>query len=80
MSELICEWYELCQLFVSPSPWFLPCQVEPPGRGDALRSLRTLDASGTSLWWRCHGRNRRCMTIDMQNPEGRQASITPPVI
>jgi hypothetical protein len=29
-------------------------QVEPPGKGDALRSLRTLDAGGTSLWWRCH--------------------------
>ncbi len=29
-------------------------KVEPPGRGDALRALRTLDDSGTSLWWRCH--------------------------
>ncbi|GFR51657.1 hypothetical protein Agub_g14090 [Astrephomene gubernaculifera] len=47
-------------------------KVEPPGKGDALRSLRTLDSSGTSLWWRCHGRNRRCVTINLNTPEGRQ--------
>lgn len=27
-------------------------QVEQPGKGDALRSLRLLDSEGTSLWWR----------------------------
>lgn len=47
-------------------------QVEPPGRGDALRSLRTLQPDGTSLWWRCHGRNRRAMTVDLHNEEGRK--------
>ena len=31
-------------------------QVEPPGAGDALRTLRALDASGTSLWWRSYVR------------------------
>lgn len=31
-------------------------KVEPPGRGDALRHLRTLDPSGTSLWWRSYVR------------------------
>jgi crotonobetainyl-CoA:carnitine CoA-transferase CaiB-like acyl-CoA transferase len=46
-------------------------KVEPPGRGDALRHLRTLDAGGTSLWWRSYGRNRRCMTVDLHNEEGR---------
>jgi hypothetical protein len=29
-------------------------KVEPPGRGDALRHLRMLDDSGTSLWWRSY--------------------------
>ena len=29
-------------------------KVEPPGAGDALRSLRTADTSGTSLWWRSY--------------------------
>ncbi|GIL52300.1 hypothetical protein Vafri_8210, partial [Volvox africanus] len=47
-------------------------KVEPPQKGDALRSLRTLDPSGTSLWWRCHGRNRRCVTINLNVPEGRE--------
>ena len=42
-------------------------KVEPPGKGDALRSLRQLDASGTSLWWRAHGRNRLCMTANLHS-------------
>ena len=29
-------------------------KVEPPGRGDALRSLRLADATGMSLWWRTY--------------------------
>lgn len=31
-------------------------KVESP-RGDALRSLRSLDATGTSLWWRSYVRS-----------------------
>ncbi|KAL3147428.1 hypothetical protein ABBQ38_014493 [Trebouxia sp. C0009 RCD-2024] len=46
-------------------------KVEPPGTGDALRSLRTTDKSGNSLWWRSYGRNRRCITVDMRQEEGR---------
>jgi len=29
-------------------------QVEPPGKGDAIRSLRMMDSSETSLWWRSY--------------------------
>ena len=29
-------------------------KVEPPGTGDALRSLRTADKTGNSLWWRSY--------------------------
>lgn len=29
-------------------------KVEPPGTGDALRSLRLADSTGTSLWWRSY--------------------------
>ena len=39
-------------LICGPVP--TPPQVEPPGRGDALRHLRMADASGTSLWWRSY--------------------------
>ncbi|GAB4815984.1 hypothetical protein N2152v2_003030 [Parachlorella kessleri] len=47
-------------------------KVEPPARGDALRHLRMPDpATGTSLWWRSYGRNRRCMTVDLHKEEGR---------
>lgn len=45
-------------------------KVEPPG-GDPLRSLRVLDATGTSLWWRTYGRNRRCMVADLRTAAGR---------
>eukprot|EP00891_Asterochloris_glomerata_P004193 jgi/Astpho2/4193/e_gw1.00064.29.1_t len=46
-------------------------KVEPPGSGDALRSLRMVDKSGTSLWWRSYGRNRRCLTLDLRQQAGR---------
>ncbi|KAL6782311.1 hypothetical protein ACKKBG_A06315 [Auxenochlorella protothecoides x Auxenochlorella symbiontica] len=46
-------------------------KVEPPGKGDALRSLRLADASGTSLWWRSYGRNRRCITVDLHSAAGQ---------
>ena len=45
-------------------------KVEPPG-GDPLRSLRVLDGSGTSLWWRTYGRNRRCLVADLRTEAGR---------
>lgn len=47
-------------------------KVEHPGRGDALRHLRDLDSSGTSLWWRSYGRNRKCVTIDLKTDQGRE--------
>jgi len=48
-------------------------QVEQPGKGDALRSLRVLEngTSGNSLWWRAHGRNQRCITANLHTQEGR---------
>lgn len=45
-------------------------KVEPPG-GDPIRGWRTLDENGTSFWWRSLGRNKKCITIDMKNAEGR---------
>ncbi|KAK9861238.1 hypothetical protein WJX84_004941, partial [Apatococcus fuscideae] len=47
-------------------------KVEQPGKGDALRSLRFSDSTGTSLWWRTYGRNRRCVTINLHHEEGRE--------
>lgn len=46
-------------------------KIEPPGRGDALRNWRVLK-NGTSLWWRSMGRNKKCITLDLRKPEGRE--------
>ena len=45
-------------------------KIEPPGRGDGLRSWRVLK-NGTSLWWRSMGRNKKCVTLDLRKSEGR---------
>ena len=38
-------------------------KVEPPGKGDPIRSWRHLQGD-TSLWWRSLARNKRCVAID----------------
>ena len=45
-------------------------KVEPPGGGDPIRQWR-VTKNGTSLWWRSLGRNKKCITLDLRNPEGR---------
>jgi len=45
-------------------------KVEPPG-GDPIRRWRVLDESGTAYWWRSMARNKRCVTIDLRQPDGR---------
>ena len=47
-------------------------KVEPPGRGDAVRSWRLLDENGTSLWWYTLGRNKKCITLNLREEEGRR--------
>jgi len=47
-------------------------KVEPPGRGDAVRGWRTLDETGTAVWWYTLGRNKKCVTVDLKSAEGRQ--------
>ena len=39
--------------------------------GDPIRGWRELDANGTSYWWRSLGRNKKCITIDLNTPDGR---------
>jgi crotonobetainyl-CoA:carnitine CoA-transferase CaiB-like acyl-CoA transferase len=46
-------------------------KVEPPGQGDPLRSWRVLE-NGTSLWWRSLGRNKKCVTLNLRQDEGRR--------
>lgn len=46
-------------------------KIEPPGKGDALRGWRVVE-DGTSLWWRSLGRNKKSLTLDLKQPEGRE--------
>ena len=46
-------------------------KVEPPGRGDPLRSWRLLDETGTSYWWSSIARNKKSLTLDLSKNEGQ---------
>ncbi|WP_028793236.1 CaiB/BaiF CoA transferase family protein [Thalassobaculum salexigens] len=46
-------------------------KVEPPGRGDPVRSWGIIPEGETaSVWWSVHGRNKRSITADLKKPEG----------
>lgn len=46
-------------------------KIEPPGKGDALRSWRGQHGD-TSLWWSIMGRNKKSITLDLRTPEGQR--------
>ena len=46
-------------------------KIEPPGSGDPLRNWRVLK-NGTSLWWRAMARNKKCITLNLREPRGRE--------
>lgn len=48
-------------------------KVEPPN-GDPLRTWRTLDKSGTSLWWYSIARNKKSIVLDLNKEEGRDVA------
>ena len=50
-------------------------KIEPPGTGDPLRNWRVL-RDGTSLWWRAMGRNKKCITLNLREPRGRELART----
>ncbi|NOX32034.1 MAG: CoA transferase [Actinobacteria bacterium] len=43
-------------------------KVEPPG-GDTVRGIGWKDADGGSLWWRMISRNKRCVVLDLRDPD-----------
>jgi crotonobetainyl-CoA:carnitine CoA-transferase CaiB-like acyl-CoA transferase len=47
-------------------------KVELPEVGDALRALAP-HKDGVSLWWKVTNRNKRCVTLDLHQDEGREA-------
>jgi formyl-CoA transferase len=46
-------------------------KIEKPKTGDPLRIWRKLH-NGTSLWWYSMGRNKKSVTLDMNNAKGRE--------
>ena len=46
-------------------------KIEPPRTGDPLRNWRVLK-DGTSLWWRAMARNKKCVTLNLREPRGRE--------
>ncbi len=46
-------------------------KIEPPGKGDPIRSWRLLDEGGTSHWWRSLGRNKKCITLNLHTDRCR---------
>ena len=47
-------------------------KVEPPGSGDPIRNWRLLDESGTGYWWRSLGRNKKSVTVNLREAQGRK--------
>jgi formyl-CoA transferase len=45
-------------------------KIEPPGRGDPLRTWRKIH-DGTSLWWYAQARNKKSVTLDLKSDEAR---------
>lgn len=45
-------------------------KIEQPVKGDPVRVWRVMDGD-TSLWWRTLGRNKKCITLDLRQDEGR---------
>lgn len=46
-------------------------KIEPPS-GDPIRQWRALDEDGTSYWWRSLGRNKKCISLNLRDPKGRE--------
>jgi len=46
-------------------------KIEPPKGGDPLRVWRVLNDDGTSYWWRAMARNKKSITLDLRQDEGR---------
>src|SRR6266404_9559325 len=46
-------------------------KVDPPGTGDPPRNWRVMH-QGTSLWWYSMARNKKCITLNLREPEGQR--------
>jgi len=49
-------------------------KVEPPGKGDPLRSWRLLDDTGESYWWHSIARNKRSIALNLATESGQSVA------
>jgi formyl-CoA transferase len=47
-------------------------KIEAPGSPDPLREWGQAEEDGHHFFWTVHARNKRCVTLDMRRPEGRE--------
>lgn len=46
-------------------------KIEPPQSGDPVRQWGAQHA-GRSAWWSVHGRNKKCVTLNLKHPSSRE--------
>lgn len=51
-------------------------KVESPGRPDPLRTWGQGEVDGHRVFWTVHARNKRCVTIDLRTPAGRDLFLS----
>jgi formyl-CoA transferase len=47
-------------------------KIEAPGMPDPLREWGQAEEDGHHFFWTVHARNKRCVTLDLRQPEGRR--------
>lgn len=47
-------------------------KIEAPDRPDPLRDWGQAEEDGHHFFWTVHARNKRCVTLDLRRPEGRE--------
>ena len=47
-------------------------KIEAPGAPDPLRDWGQAEQDGHHFFWTIHARNKRCVTLDLRKPEGRE--------
>ena len=47
-------------------------KVEAPGKGDPMRTVGQSLVDGKSLWWPGIARNKKCISLNLRDPEGQE--------
>ena len=47
-------------------------KIEPPGSPDPIRTWGQAEVDGQHFFWTVHARNKRCVTLNLREPRGRE--------